>query len=393
AGGGGRAGDGGGGVRVLRPEHVRGHRDDLRLELRGARPQVGVQRVALRLCRVHAVQERDVFRVAVVDGAGGVPVAPPRLLGRGKALDEPGHLGTRHAFFRQPRVGGQLTPVWLQLPVQGGDPLVWVPGQGLSCVEAGSLAGSASPARPATDSTARDRYGLPIRPWMISTKTTPPRFPASSRNPTAAPARSGPVCSSDQSSTTGSAASSTNPSTARTTATKPTGCTTAIAANDTIVTATVTWSSARRRSRLATACAPPAAPRPPPPGMRGISTPAALPRRRCRRTEPSQVPPALTTPTPTKSRPASTHRNRSPHSQRSDTATDGSPGNAAGVRTATSTHAAATAATAACTDSSSRSPPASNSGLPMSTATRMPRYRDTVPAEIAAVRPRPRNDR
>ncbi len=56
------------------------------------------------------------------------------------------------------------------------------------------------------------------------------------------------------------------------------------------------------------------------------------------------------------------------------------------MRTAGSTQAAATTATAACTVSSSRSPPASNSGPPPSTATRMPRYSDTLAAEIAAVR-------
>jgi len=56
------------------------------------------------------------------------------------------------------------------------------------------------------------------------------------------------------------------------------------------------------------------------------------------------------------------------------------------VRSAASTQAAAITATAACTDSSNRSPPASNSGAPLSTAARMPRYSDTVPAEIAAVR-------
>src|SRR6516225_9051694 len=386
--GGDRAGNGGAAVRVLRPEHVRGHGDDLRLELRGTGPQVGVQRVALRLGRVHAVQECHVLGVAVVDGAGGVPVAPPRLLGRGQAFDQPGHLGTRHALFRKPRIGGQFPPVRLQLPVQGGDQLVWLHGHGPSCAEAGSLADTARPARPATDSAARDRYGFPITPWTISTRTTPPRFPASSRNPTAAPARSGPLCSSDQSSTTGSAASSTNPSTARATATKPTECTTAIAANETIVTATATCSSARRRSRLATACGTTAAPRIPATVMIAIRYPAALPRPKWPSIESSQVATALNTPIPTNSRPARTHRNRSPHSQRSDTATDGSPRNAARVRSAISTQAAATTARAACTDSSSRSPPASNSGLPMSTATRMPRYNDTLPAEIAAVRSR-----
>ena len=77
---------------------------------------------------------------------------------------------------------------------------------------------------------------------------------------------------------------------------------------------------------------------------------------------------------------------RSPRSQRSDTATDGSPGKAAGVLTAASTHPAASTATAACTHSRSVSPPASNSGPPESTAARMPTNSATLPAEIAAVR-------
>src|SRR4029077_4992299 len=102
----------------------------------------------------------------------------------------------------------------------------------------------------------------------------------------------------------------------------------------------------------------------------------------------SHVATALNTPIPTNSSPASTHMNRSSRSQRSDTATDGSPGKAAGVRTAASTHTAASTATAACTHSSSARPPASNSGPPESTAARMPANSATLPTEIAAVRSR-----
>ena len=78
--------------------------------------------------------------------------------------------------------------------------------------------------------------------------------------------------------------------------------------------------------------------------------------------------------------------NRSPRSQPSDRATDGSPWNAAWVPTARTTQAAATTAMTACTESSSLSPPASNSGPPVSTAARMPMYNDTLPIEMAVVR-------
>ena len=78
--------------------------------------------------------------------------------------------------------------------------------------------------------------------------------------------------------------------------------------------------------------------------------------------------------------------NRSPRSQRSDGATDGSPGKAAGTRITASTHTAATTATAACTERSSLRPPALSSGPPVRTAARMPANRATLPMETAVVR-------
>ena len=78
--------------------------------------------------------------------------------------------------------------------------------------------------------------------------------------------------------------------------------------------------------------------------------------------------------------------NRSPLSQPSDAATDGSPVNAAGVRTAATTQTAATTVSAACVQTSSRRPPASNSGPPESTATSTPANSATLPTEMAAVR-------
>ncbi len=78
--------------------------------------------------------------------------------------------------------------------------------------------------------------------------------------------------------------------------------------------------------------------------------------------------------------------NRSPRSQPSDTATDGSPVNAAGARTAAMTQTAAMTVSAACVQTSSRRPPASSSGPAESTAARTPANRATLPIEMAAVR-------
>ena len=77
---------------------------------------------------------------------------------------------------------------------------------------------------------------------------------------------------------------------------------------------------------------------------------------------------------------------RSRFSQPSETATDGSPRKAGGVRSASSTQTAATAPTAPCTSRTSRRPPAPNSGPADRAAARIPTYSDTLPMEIAAVR-------
>src|SRR5664279_4636534 len=97
--------------------------------------------------------------------------------------------------------------------------------------------------------------------------------------------------------------------------------------------------------------------------------------------ESSQVATALNTPIPTNNSPPSNHMNRSPLSQPSDTATDGSPVNAAGVRTAATTQLAATTVSAACVQTSSLRPPASSSGPPESMAARTPPNSATLPME------------
>ena len=57
-------------------QHVRGHGHDLGLVLDCARPEVRVQGVGLGVDRVNLVQKVDVLAVSVVDGAGGIAVAP-----------------------------------------------------------------------------------------------------------------------------------------------------------------------------------------------------------------------------------------------------------------------------------------------------------------------------
>ena len=64
------------------PSMFGGHGDDLGLELGGARPQVGVQRVALRVQRVHPVHEVDVLLGPVVHGARDEPLLPALVLVR-----------------------------------------------------------------------------------------------------------------------------------------------------------------------------------------------------------------------------------------------------------------------------------------------------------------------
>ena len=78
--------------------------------------------------------------------------------------------------------------------------------------------------------------------------------------------------------------------------------------------------------------------------------------------------------------------NRSPLSQPSVIATDGSPVKAGGVRTATRTQTAATAVSPACVQTSSLRPPASSSGPAESTAASTPANSATLPTEMAAVR-------
>src|ERR1017187_9017319 len=381
------------GAGVLRAQHARGHRHDLGLVLGRARPQVGVERVGLRLRRVDPVEEGDVLGIAVVHRAGGEAVPPARLLGPGEALDQVLHLCPVQAVGWQLRVGGNIGPaaVRLELVFQAGHELGRIhhpgpPWLAAAPTRAGSLVDSASPASAAAARTPSEAYGLPITIWTISRSPPPPRFPASSRNPPAAPARSGPLCSSDQSSATGSAASSTNPSMNRTIPRKTSPCQAAIARNATAVTLTVTWSIARRLSRLAAAPGRIAAPMIPATVRIANRTPLAEPWWKWPRIGSSQVATALKMPIPTKSRPPSTQMKRSRFSQPSETATDGSPRKAGGVRSASSTQTAATTPSAPCTSSTSRRPPASNNGLPDRAATRIPAYSDTLPMEIAVVR-------
>src|SRR5512132_1817974 len=144
-----------------------------------------MQRIALRLRRVYAAEERHVLLVAVVDGAGGVTVPPPALLGRRQPLDQAGHLGPGHAVRRQFGEGGEPVPVGLELAVElghrighAGPPSGAVPASRagfasgapsasgavpgcamVPALRAGSLVASASPARPASARAPRDRYG------------------------------------------------------------------------------------------------------------------------------------------------------------------------------------------------------------------------------------------
>ena len=53
----------------------------------------GCKRVALRVRRIDAAEERHVLRIAVVHGAGRVPLPPGALLGRCQPLDQAGHFG------------------------------------------------------------------------------------------------------------------------------------------------------------------------------------------------------------------------------------------------------------------------------------------------------------
>ena len=106
---------------ACRAEHGRGHRDDLRLELRGAGPQVRVQRVALRLGRVDAVEEGHVLRVAVVDGPGGV-ARPATRVPRSRPAARPGR-SPRPGPGRRPAAAvneGTCAPVGLELAFQLG---------------------------------------------------------------------------------------------------------------------------------------------------------------------------------------------------------------------------------------------------------------------------------
>src|SRR5215468_9721435 len=177
------------------PEHGRGHCDDLRLEFGGAWPQVRVERVALRVRRVYPAEERHVSRVTVVHGPGRIALTPRAVLGRCQPLDKAGHLGPGQPLGRQFPEGRELVPVRFELAFQIGhrvgheDP----PPGATPAPRAGSLVASANPARQVTERAPSDRYGFPSTAWMISTRTTPPRFPASSKNPAAPPARSGPA--------------------------------------------------------------------------------------------------------------------------------------------------------------------------------------------------------
>jgi hypothetical protein len=100
-------------------EHARGHGDDLCLELRRARPQVDVQRVALRVQLVHAAEELHVLGIAVVDGARRVPVVPLRALLGGHRRELGQHLLARPPLLGQAVERGEAVAV----RAQGGDDL------------------------------------------------------------------------------------------------------------------------------------------------------------------------------------------------------------------------------------------------------------------------------
>ena len=61
-------------------EHVRGHRNNLGFEFRGARPHIRVEGVGLRVERVDLIQELDMLHVPVIDRAGDEAILPGFLL-------------------------------------------------------------------------------------------------------------------------------------------------------------------------------------------------------------------------------------------------------------------------------------------------------------------------
>ncbi|PRQ03753.1 hypothetical protein ENSA5_12590 [Enhygromyxa salina] len=116
---------------LLRPEHVRRHRDDLGLILGDARPQIRVQRVGLTVNGVGLLEEAHVVRVAVVHGPRHVALLPARHL----ALMQVSHLredlvtaasvlGQRHAARKLLAVGlRRLAQLDHHLVVLGRDPV------------------------------------------------------------------------------------------------------------------------------------------------------------------------------------------------------------------------------------------------------------------------------
>jgi hypothetical protein len=99
---------------LVAAQHARGHRHDLSLELRRARPQVDMQRVALRVQRVGPREELHVLRVAVVDGPRGVAVLPVWALLDGHRLELGQDLVARAAVLGQAFERGEAVAVRAQ---------------------------------------------------------------------------------------------------------------------------------------------------------------------------------------------------------------------------------------------------------------------------------------
>jgi hypothetical protein len=122
-----RAADGFIGRGLSAAQHVGGHGDDLGLVLGRAGPDVGVQRVALRIQGVDAVQEVDVFGVAVVDRAGDEAVAPARIFLLLECFDLVQDGRPVAPLFRQAAIGRVVAAIGLERRLQRAEHLVIAP--------------------------------------------------------------------------------------------------------------------------------------------------------------------------------------------------------------------------------------------------------------------------
>ena len=113
-------------------EHLRGHRDDLGLELHHRGPEIGVQRVGLRVAGVDLREERDVLVVTVVDGAGDEAVAPAIALAGREHAELGEHLVARAAVLGQRGGAGELVAVGLRGAADLAEQLVVLAGDAIA---------------------------------------------------------------------------------------------------------------------------------------------------------------------------------------------------------------------------------------------------------------------